>query len=340
MSSELEAASREIEVALPLVEQLAHEMQRRIVGQPVLIERLLIGLVTGGHVLLEGVPGLAKTLAARTLAEAVGLGFGRVQFTPDLLPSDLLGTLVYDRRTGQFVPHYGPIFTNILLADEINRAPAKVQSALLESMQERRVTIGDTTYRLPEPFLVLATQNPIEHEGTYALPEAQIDRFMLKVLITYPDRSSEREMLDLLLGVGPEVTGDAGNADAIRITPVIDAAGVALCRRAAHAVYADDRIRDYVLRLVEATRPSAATRIESIREHVRYGASPRATLYLTLAAKAHAFLRHRPYVVPEDVKSIAPDVLRHRIVLTYEAEADEITPDDVVRKVLDKVAVP
>ncbi len=256
MSSELEAASREIEVALPLVEQLAHEMQRRIVGQPVLIERLLIGLVTGGHVLLEGVPGLAKTLAARTLAEAVGLGFGRVQFTPDLLPSDLLGTLVYDRRTGQFVPHYGPIFTNILLADEINRAPAKVQSALLESMQERRVTIGDTTYRLPEPFLVLATQNPIEHEGTYALPEAQIDRFMLKVLITYPDRSSEREMLDLLLGVGPEVTGDAGNADAIRITPVIDAAGVALCRRAAHAVYADDRIRDYVLRLVEATRPS------------------------------------------------------------------------------------
>jgi len=340
VSSELEAASREIEVALPLVEQLAHEMQRRIVGQPVLIERLLIGLVTGGHVLLEGVPGLAKTLAARTLAEAVGLGFGRVQFTPDLLPSDLLGTLVYDRRTGQFVPHYGPIFTNILLADEINRAPAKVQSALLESMQERRVTIGDTTYRLPEPFLVLATQNPIEHEGTYALPEAQIDRFMLKVLITYPDRSSEREMLDLLLGVGPEVTGDAGNADAIRITPVIDAAGVALCRRAAHAVYADDRIRDYVLRLVEATRPSAATRIESIREHVRYGASPRATLYLTLAAKAHAFLRHRPYVVPEDVKSIAPDVLRHRIVLTYEAEADEITPDDVVRKVLDKVAVP
>jgi MoxR-like ATPase len=340
VSSELEAASREILVALPLVERLAHEMQRRIVGQPALIERLLIGLLTGGHVLLEGVPGLAKTLTARTLAQTVGLAFGRVQFTPDLLPADLIGTMVYDRRTGQFVPHHGPIFTNLLLADEINRAPAKVQSALLEAMQERRVTLGDTTYRLPEPFLVMATQNPIEHEGTYALPEAQVDRFMLKVRVGYPDRASEREMLDLLLGLGPNAAGEAGTVDAIPVAAVLDADGLATCRRAAFGVYADDRIRDYVLRIVEATRPGPGPRSDQIREHVRYGASPRATLYLALAAKAHAFLRQRAFVIPEDVKSIAPDVLRHRIVMTYEAEADEITSDDIITKVLDRVPVP
>jgi MoxR-like ATPase len=338
--SEIESVTREIEAALPRVERLSAEVRKRIVGQPVLVDRLLIGLLTGGHVLLEGVPGLAKTLAARTLAEAVGLGFGRIQFTPDLLPADLIGTLVLDRRTGAFVARRGPVFTNVLLADEINRAPAKVQSALLEAMQERQVTIGDETHRLPDPFLVLATQNPIEHEGTYALPEAQVDRFMLKVLVGYPSRDAEREMLDRLLAIGPETTGEAGDANAIAVAPALDAAGFKELRRTAHQVYTDERIREYVVRIVEATRPGAHAGVEGVRENVRHGASPRATLHLTVAAKGHAFLRGRAYVVPEDVKAVAPDVLRHRLVLTYEAEADEVTPDAVVKRVLDRVAVP
>lgn len=339
MSNDIETLTREIEAALPVVERLTGEIHRRIVGQNALVDRLLVGLLTGGHILLEGVPGLAKTLAVRTLAEAVGLEFGRVQFTPDLLPADLVGTLVLDRRTGEFVPRTGPIFTNLLLADEINRAPAKVQSALLEAMQERRVTIGETTHRLPDPFLVLATQNPIEHEGTYALPEAQLDRFMLKVLVTYPAPEVEREMLDRLLAVGPERTGEAGDAEAIPVEPVLGATALRALRQHTHRIYVDERIREYIVRLVVASRP-AETAPADVAEAVRFGASPRATLFLAIAAKAHAFLRGRAYVIPEDVKAMAPDVLRHRIVLTFEAEADEISSDAVVKRILDRVRVP
>ena len=340
MPHDIESVAREIAATLPAVERLAAEVRKRIVGQDALVDRLLIGLLAGGHVLLEGVPGLAKTLAARTLAHAVGLEFGRVQFTPDLLPADLVGTLVYDRRTGEFVARRGPVFTNLLLADEINRAPAKVQSALLEAMQERRVTIGDATHALPDPFLVLATQNPIEHEGTYALPEAQLDRFLMKVVVGYPGREAERHMLDRLLAVGPEAAGGAADPEGIAIEVVLDAEGLRRARATTHKVYVDDRIRDYTVRVVGATRPGVRPAIEGLSDHVRDGASPRATLALALAARAHALLRGRAYVVPEDVKAIAPDVLRHRIVLTYEAEADEVTADDLVKRVLDRVAVP
>jgi MoxR-like ATPase len=338
--TDIEAVTREIEAELPLVERLTAEVRKRVVGQPRLVERLVIGLMTGGHVLLEGVPGLAKTLAARTLAEAVGLDYGRIQFTPDLLPADVVGTLVYDRRTGEFVARRGPVFVNVLLADEINRAPAKVQSALLEAMQERQVTIGEATHRLPDPFLVLATQNPIEHEGTYALPEAQIDRFMFKVVVGYPGRDAERQMLDRLLEIGPEATGEAGDPNGIPVEPVLGPTGLRSLRSTAHRVYTDDRIRDYTVRIVEATRPEGPSAAEGVAERVRYGASPRATVFLTVAAKGHAFLRGRGYVTPEDVKAVAPDVLRHRIVLTYEAEADEVTSDAIVKRVLDRVPIP
>jgi MoxR-like ATPase len=338
---EIEIVAREIEAVLPLVERLTAEVRKRVVGQEALLDRLVIGLLAGGHVLVEGLPGLAKTLAARTLAEAVGLEFGRVQFTPDLLPADLVGTLVYDRRSGEFVARRGPIFANVVLADEINRAPAKVQSALLEAMQERQVTIGDATHRLPDPFLVLATQNPIEHEGTYALPEAQVDRFMFKVVVGYPGRASEREMLDRLLAVGPEATGEAGDPAGIPVEPVLGPERLATLRRTAHRVYTDERIREYAVRIVEATRPGArAGAADLVAGEVRYGASPRATLFLTVAARGHALLRGRAYVIPEDVKAVAPDVLRHRLVLTYEAEADEVTADAVVARVLDRVQVP
>ncbi len=337
---EIESVTREIETSLPHVARLTAEVGKRIVRQPVLVERLVIGLLTGGHVLLEGVPGLAKTLAARTLAEAVGLDFGRVQFTPDLLPADLVGTLIFDRQTGAFVARRGPVFTNILLADEINRAPAKVQSALLEAMQERQVTIGDATHKLPDPFLVLATQNPIEHEGTYALPEAQVDRFMFKVVVGYPGREAEREILDRLLAIGPETTGEAGDPSGIAVEPALGAVGLRTLRRTAHRIYTDDRIREYAVRVVEATRPGEPTASGNIGDHLRYGASPRATLHLVVAAKGHAFLRGRAYVVPEDLKAVAPDVLRHRLVLTYEAEADEITAEMIVKRVLDRVPVP
>jgi MoxR-like ATPase len=339
MHPRIEEVTQEIEASLPLVERLTGEVRKRITGQEALVDRLVIALLAGGHVLVEGLPGLAKTLAARTLAEAVGLAFGRVQFTPDLLPADLVGTLVYEQRTGEFVARLGPVFTNVLLADEINRAPAKVQSALLESMQERRVTIGGETHRLPEPFLVLATQNPIEHEGTYPLPEAQLDRFMMKVLVGYPGRSAEREMLDRLLEIEPSAGGEAGSPEAIAVEPVLGAVGLARLRATAHRVYVDGRIRDYALGLVEATRPGAAAS-EPIAALVRYGASPRASLHLVLAARGHALLRGRGYVLPEDVKAVAPDVLRHRIGLSYEAEADEVTADEILGRVLERVPVP
>ena len=312
-----------------LLERALREVAKRVVGQEVMLERLLIGLLTGGHVLIEGVPGLAKTLAVRTLAEVVHLTFSRIQFTPDLLPADLIGTMVFDQKTQDFHVRRGPIFAQIVLADEINRAPAKVQSALLEAMQEKQVTIGGETYALVEPFLVLATQNPLESEGTYPLPEAQLDRFMLKIRVIYPSRSDEKEVL-LRLGGGDEIPVER------LLTP--DA--ILRLRHRIAGLYADQKVVDYIVDLVRATRdPSAAGRNE-LKALVAYGASPRASLSLLAAARAHAFLRGRDYVIPEDVRALAPDVLRHRIILTFEAEAEDVTTDDVVARLLDAVKVP
>ncbi|MEZ5331258.1 MAG: AAA family ATPase [Thermoanaerobaculia bacterium] len=305
------------------------EIRKVIVGQDYLVERLLVGLLIRGHLLIEGVPGLAKTLAVKTLAGALHLAFRRIQFTPDLLPADLLGTLIYDQRHGEFVPRKGPLFTNLLLADEINRSPAKVQSALLEAMEERQVTLGETTYRLDEPFMVLATQNPIEHEGTYPLAEAQIDRFHMKLVLTYPSRSEEEAILERMM---VERT--------IEVRPVLDGAALAGLRDIADAVYLDQRIRGYLLDLVGATRPPADAGLAELSGLIAYGASPRATLVLARAAKAMALLRGRGYVIPEDVKEVALDVLRHRIVPTYEAEAEEVSQDELVTRLLDRVEVP
>jgi MoxR-like ATPase len=299
------------------------------VGQRYLVDRLLIGLLANGHVLLEGVPGLAKTLAVKTLAQAISATFHRVQFTPDLLPADLVGTLIYNPREGSFTTKKGPIFAQLLLADEINRAPAKVQSALLEAMAERQVTIGDETHALPEPFLVLATQNPIEQEGTYPLPEAQVDRFMLKLRIGYPTREEERQILDRMAVTSPP--------DGVR--PVVTPADVMQARKLVDHIYVDDKVKDYIVDLVFATREPKTFNL-ALEPLIEYGASPRATLALTLAARAHAFLQGRGYVTPQDVKSIAPDVMRHRIAVTYEAEAEEVDADQVVQRVLDGVPVP
>ena len=304
------------------------EIDKVIVGQRVMINRLLVGLLTGGHILLEGVPGLAKTLAVRTLASTVQAKFSRVQFTPDLLPADLIGTLIFNPRTGEFSPRKGPIFTNLLLADEINRAPAKVQSALLEAMQERQVTIGDTTYPLESPFLVLATQNPIEQEGTYPLPEAQSDRFMLKLSIDYPTRDEEKEILKR-----------AGLATLPDARPVAGREDVLSARAALSEVYVDEKIQDYCLDIIQATRRPEQFGL-NLSHLLSFGGSPRATLHLAQAARAHALVDGRAFVTPEDVKEIALDVLRHRIHVTYEAEAEEITGEELARRILDKVRVP
>jgi MoxR-like ATPase len=301
----------------------------RIVGQNYMIERLLISILTGGHVLLEGVPGLAKTLAVRTLAETISTSFQRIQFTPDLLPADILGTQIYDQSNGQFSIKKGPIFANIILADEINRAPAKVQSALLEAMQEKQVTIGGTTYKLEEPFLVLATQNPIEQEGTYPLPEAQVDRFMLKLHVGYPTREEEKEILRRM-----------ASGDAIPVRHVATPAEIMAARRRISDLYMDERIVDYIVQIVHTTRFPAESGLKDLAPLIEYGASPRATLALAQASRAHAFLRGRGFVTPEDVKAIAPDVLRHRVLTTYEAEAEEVTSDAIVARVLDTVAAP
>ncbi|MEX2570814.1 MAG: MoxR family ATPase [Gemmatimonadota bacterium] len=305
------------------------EVHRRVVGQEYMIERLLIGLLTGGHVLFEGVPGLAKTLTVRTLAETIDASFHRIQFTPDLLPADVLGTVIYEARTGEFKPHRGPIFANIVLADEVNRAPAKVQAALLEAMQERQVTIGGTTYALPDPFLVLATQNPIEQEGTYPLPEAQVDRFVMKVVVGYPDRAEEREILRRM-----------GGSDPIPVSKVAGPEEILRARGAISRLYLDDKVGEYILDLVLATRQPREFGLAELAPLIEYGGSPRATLALGACGRAHAFLRGREYVLPDDVKAVAPDVLRHRIITTFEAEAQEVTADDVVRRVLEKIAVP
>jgi MoxR-like ATPase len=304
-------------------------MEKVIVGQKYLIDGLIVGLLANGHVLLEGVPGLAKTLSVKTLAAALDTSFQRIQFTPDLLPADLIGTLVYSPKDGAFTTKKGPIFANIILADEINRAPAKVQSALLEAMQERQVTIGQQTFRLPEPFLVLATENPIEQEGTYPLPEAQVDRFMLKLKITYPTLEEERRILDAM-----SVTDKKFDVHA-----VVKPEAILRARKVVDDIYVDDKIKDYVLSIVFATRDPEKYKLQ-IKEYIRYGASPRATIYLTLASRAHAFLQGRGYVTPQDVKSIAPDVLRHRILVSYEAEAEALTTDDLIERVLNELPVP
>jgi MoxR-like ATPase len=312
-----------------LIQDVSRQVALRVVGQEYMIDRLLISLLTGGHVLLEGVPGLAKTLTVRTLAETISTSFSRIQFTPDLLPADVVGTQIYDQSTGQFMVKKGPIFANIILADEINRAPAKVQAALLEAMQEKQVTIGGTTYRLEEPFLVLATQNPIEQEGTYALPEAQVDRFMLKLRVGYPSRDEEREIMRRMAGGHAIDVGHVATPEAI-----LEARG-----RIAD-LYMDDRIVDYIVDIVHATREPAAAGLKDLVPLIEFGASPRATIALAQASRAHAFLRGRAFVTPDDIKAIAPDVLRHRVLTTYEAEAEEVTSDEIVRRVLATVESP
>ncbi|MEN8144823.1 MAG: AAA family ATPase [Gemmatimonadota bacterium] len=325
---ELERQTERIQQAAGFVQPVREAVARRVVGQEAMIDSLLISLLTGGHVLLEGVPGLAKTLAVRSLADAIDTGFHRIQFTPDLLPADLIGTLVWDEGTREFVPKRGPIFSNLILADEINRAPAKVQSALLEAMQERQVTIGNSTYELPEPFLVLATQNPVEHEGTYPLPEAQVDRFMLKVRVYYPEREEEREIMR-------RMTGDTLQEIQVAASP----ASILEARNLLPEIYLDTRVEDYILDLVTATRDLGEVD-EGMRGWLEYGASPRATIFLARTARAQAFLQGRAYVVPEDVQRMVPDVLRHRLVLTFQAEAEDVTTDDVLERLLEKVAVP
>ncbi len=328
MSTDIQAINDLVRRESAFVEGLLGEMRKVMVGQRALLDRLLLGVLCDGHVLLEGVPGLAKTLAVRTFAAAIDARFQRIQFTPDLLPADLVGTLIYNQKDGVFTARKGPLFANVILADEINRAPAKVQSALLEAMQERQVTIGETTFPLPDPFLVLATQNPIEQEGTYPLPEAQVDRFMLKVRVDYPSREEEKEILERM--TAPSIP---------EVERVITPAAIAKARRAAAEVYVDERIKDYVVALVHATRRPAEHGLD-LGGLIQYGASPRATIFLTMAARAHAFLRGRGYVTPEDVKAVGPDVLRHRVILTYEAEAQEVTPEDVVQRLFDGVEVP
>jgi MoxR-like ATPase len=311
------------------VDDLLAEIGKVIVGQKHMVERLLIGLLAGGHVLVEGVPGLAKTLAVRTICDTIQAKFSRVQFTPDLLPADLIGTVIYNQKTGEFTSKLGPIFANLVLADEINRAPAKVQSALLEAMQEQQVTIGDQSYRLPNPFVVMATQNPIEQEGTYALPEAQVDRFMLMVKVAYPSRDEERGVMDRMTGTVP-----------VRAAPRATPEQLLAARNVVRDVYVDDRVKDYIVDVVFSTREPQKKGMQDLAPLIEYGASPRASIALNLAARAHAFLRHRGYVTPEDVKAIGPDVLRHRIVLSYEAEAEEVTAEDIVRRVFEVVEVP
>ncbi len=329
MDTDIQQIQAVVEKESSFVNQLTTQIGSVIVGQKYLIERLLIGILGNGHILIEGVPGLAKTLSVKTLSDAIQTKFQRIQFTPDLLPADLIGTLIYNPQKADFSVKKGPIFANIILADEINRAPAKVQSALLEAMQERQVTIGDNTYPLDEPFLVLATQNPIEQEGTYPLPEAQVDRFMLKLKITYPDPAEERLIMDRNTAVSTvKVSKVVGPEDIVRVRDVI------------RSIYVDEKVKEYIVNVIFATREPQKYGLNDLKDLIAYGASPRATIYLNIAAKAHAFLKGRGYITPEDIKAIGADVLRHRILLTYEAEAEEVTSDDIVKKVFDAIEVP
>ncbi|MCI0538060.1 MAG: MoxR family ATPase [Verrucomicrobiales bacterium] len=329
MNTGISAINDEVQRASAFVQPLFAELNKVIVGQKYLLERLCIGLLANGHVLLEGVPGLAKTLSVKALAATMHVKFARLQFTPDMLPADVIGTQIYNPQSGGFTTRKGPIFANLVLADEINRAPAKVQSALLEAMQEKQVTIGEQTFKLEEPFLVLATQNPIEQEGTYPLPEAQVDRFMLKLKITYPTRSEERQILDLM----------ARTTNLPDVNPVIDPKIILGARQVLNDIYVDEKVKDYIVDLVCSTREPDNYKI-NVKDDIQMGASPRATIALTLAAKAYAFLRGRGYVTPQDVKSIGMDVLRHRVTVTYEAEAEEKTSETVVQKIFDELPVP
>ena len=329
MSVDIQAIHERIRQESAFVDKIQAEVSKVIVGQRYMVERLLIGLLANGHILLEGVPGLAKTLAVRTLSTTIQTKFQRIQFTPDLLPADLIGTLVYDQHDGRFTTKKGPIFANLILADEINRAPAKVQSALLEAMQERQVTIGEETFPLDDPFLVLATQNPIEQEGTYPLPEAQVDRFMLKLSVGYPSKEEELEILRRMT-----------QKELPQAQPVVTPEEIIRAREVVHDVYMDEKIERYIVDIVFATRQPRDYGLEELEELIQYGASPRASIYLTLASKAHAFLRRRGYVTPEDVKTIALDVLRHRVIPTFEAEAEEKTSEDLVRKVINSIETP
>jgi MoxR-like ATPase len=329
MAFDIKAINEKIQRESSFVDLLQTEMGKVIVGQKQMVERLLVGLLSNGHILLEGVPGLAKTLSVKTLAAAIQAKFQRLQFTPDLLPADLIGTMIFNQKDGSFQPKKGPIFANFILADEINRAPAKVQSALLEAMQERQVTIGEQTFKLPEPFLVLATQNPIEQEGTYPLPEAQVDRFMLKVIIGYP--SKDEELLIMRSNVNGQPAAPAA---------VVHPGDIVKARNVVSEIYMDEKIERYILDIVFATRAPKDYQLANLGQLISYGASPRASIYLALGAKAYAFLKRRGYVIPEDVRAISLDVLRHRVAVTYEAEAEEVTPEQVVQEVLNKIEVP
>ncbi len=328
MDQDIKAIQSEVEEKSKFIQTLTSEIRKVIVGQDYLVNRLLVGMLADGHILIEGVPGLAKTLSIKTMAQAIRADFQRLQFTPDLLPADLIGTMVFSPQEAKFYPKKGPIFANLILADEINRAPAKVQSALLEAMQERQVTIGETTYPLDEPFMVLATQNPIEQEGTYPLPEAQVDRFMLKIKITYPTREEELQIMDLMT-VGKKIQID-------RVTSPDE---IMQARNVINRIYVDDKVKEYIVNIVMATRDPESFGLD-LSQFISYGASPRATIYLNLASKAHAFLHGRGYITPEDVKQIGMDVLRHRVLLTFEAEAEELTPEDIIQKIFDEVEVP
>lgn len=330
MPDDVMEINEQIRTQSAFIDTLHAEISKVIVGQPYMIERLLIALLTNGHILLEGVPGLAKTLTVNTLSRTINTKFQRIQFTPDLLPADLLGTLIYNQKDGEFTTKKGPIFANIILADEINRSPAKVQSALLEAMQERQVTIGEQTFPLDDPFMVLATQNPIEQEGTYPLPEAQVDRFMLKIKVGYPSKEEEKEILRRVA----HIDGMPG------VDPVIEPAEILKARQAVDSVYMDEKIENYIVDLVFASRQPEDFGLSELEPLIQYGGSPRASIYLALAAKAHAFLRHRGYVTPDDVRAIGMDVLRHRIIVSYEAEAEEITSEDVIKRIFAGVEVP
>jgi len=329
MVIDVKMIGEQVEKEQMILNHIRDEIGKVIVGQSALVDRLLIALLCNNHVLIEGVPGLAKTLTVTTLAQTIQASFQRIQFTPDLLPGDLIGTLIYNPKTGDFSTRKGPIFANIILADEINRAPAKVQSALLEAMQERQITIGDQSFPLDDPFMVLATQNPIEQEGTYPLPEAQIDRFMFKLLVTYPSKQEEQQILRRM----------AGAVDEINVEPIIEPSDIGRLRNLVASIYMDEKIEEYILNIVTATRDPQTCNLD-IGDLIRYGASPRATIYLANAARSNALLAGRGYVTPQDVKTIAPDVLRHRVIVTYEAEAEEKTSEDVVKQILDNVEVP
>ncbi len=329
MQYDVKAINEMVKAESAFVDALRAEVAKVIVGQRYMVDRILIGLLTNGHVLVEGVPGLAKTLTVSTMARVIQAKFQRIQFTPDLLPADIIGTEIYRPQTGEFTHKKGPVFANLVLADEINRAPAKVQSALLEAMQERQVTIGDETYPLPELFLVMATQNPIEQEGTYPLPEAQLDRFMLMLKVGYPTKEEEREIMDRMT---------AGQA--IEVQSVIQPEQILSARKVITEVYVDPKLRDYIVDLVHATRQPKEYGMPELADFLEYGASPRASIFLNLAARAHAFLNHRGYVTPEDIKAIGPDVLRHRLILTYEAEAEEVTSEDIVQRLFEQIEVP